>query len=185
MARSDGFPPGLNILVPLATIILLVATLRYARDARDVLVPLCLAILLTFVLSPAVRWLESAGLRRIAAVIIVSALFVGATAGLTWMVGRQLMSVATNLPEYRGKITRKFESLTFVKSGRFRSVTEAIRDIQNGVPNPGEAEAKSDSASPGPSGNNRPRSQRTPVVVEPPENSRPTIARILGPCWVP
>ena len=97
MARPDGSPPGLNLLVPLATIILLVATLHYARN---VLVPLCLSILLTFILSPVASQLEKAGLRRVQAVAAVSVLFIAVAVTLAWVVGHQVIDVAAQVPKY-------------------------------------------------------------------------------------
>ena len=114
MARPDGSPPGLNLLVPLATIILLVATLHYARN---VLVPLCLAILLTFILSPVASQLEKAGLRRVPAVAAVSVLFIAAAVTLAW-VGHQVIDVAAQVPEYRENIDRKLESVRSIGDGK-------------------------------------------------------------------
>src|SRR5215469_898026 len=94
MARSDSPPHGLTILDPLATIILLVATPRYARN---VLVPFFLAILLTFILSPVATWLEKLGLRRVPAVAAVILLFMAAAGALAWVVGQQVVGVAARL----------------------------------------------------------------------------------------
>src|ERR1700752_4615837 len=116
MPRSDGVP-GLRILVPLATIILLVATLRYARD---VLVPLFLAILLTFVLSPLASRLEKAGLRRTFSVVIVSVLFIAAAVGLAVVVGHQVVNVASEIPLYRDNIDRKLDSIRSVGNGKLK-----------------------------------------------------------------
>jgi predicted PurR-regulated permease PerM len=127
MARPDGSPPGLNLLVPLATIILLVATLHYARN---VLVPLCLAILLTFILSPVASQLEKAGLRRVAA---VSVLFIAAAVTLAWVVGHQVIDVAAQVPEYRENIDRKLESVRSIGDGKLKGFVDSIDGLQQEI----------------------------------------------------
>jgi predicted PurR-regulated permease PerM len=179
MAPSTGSPPGLKTLVPLATIVLLVLTLRYAQD---VLVPLCLAILLTFILSPIVDRLERAGIWRIPAVVIVSVLFIAATAGLAWMVGRQVVNVVGNLPEYRENIEAKLKSFQAGGGAKLKSVVTAINQIQDDVlrsmqVNPALAGAATNRAKAAKGGQ--------PVVVETPPSSPSFISTLLGPMLAP
>ncbi|MCI0461562.1 MAG: AI-2E family transporter, partial [Gemmataceae bacterium] len=55
-------------LTMLASFVLVVASIYWARS---VLIPLALAVLLAFLLNPLVRWLQTRGLSRIPAVIVV------------------------------------------------------------------------------------------------------------------
>ncbi len=179
MARPNGSLPGLNILVPLATIILLVVSLRYAQD---VLVPICLAILFTFILSPLVDWLERMGLWRIPSVAIVSVLFIAATVGLAWMVGRQVVNIVSDLPEYRENIDAKLEKLQSRGGAKIKGVLKAIDDIQN------DALRGFQSTPPAVAGNrtgSAPSKGARPIVVQPAPNSPSLISTVLGPMLAP
>jgi predicted PurR-regulated permease PerM len=128
MARSDGSPPGLSLLVPLATILLVIATLHYARD---VLVPMCLAILLTFIFSPVVTWLEKVRLRRVPSAVIVIILFVTGASALSWVVARQLVNVAVQLPEYKANLERKLQTRPGEPPGKLAALLESFREIDS------------------------------------------------------
>src|SRR3954470_11016837 len=79
--------------------------------AREVLIPLALAILFSFLLAPAVRRLEHWRLGRALATVAVTILFVGVLAGITWFAGNQTLNLVGKLPQYRENIAAKFEAL--------------------------------------------------------------------------
>ena len=78
---------------------------------RDIFVPFALAILLSFALTPLVNWLGRWKLPRLAAVLIAVALAFILIAGIAFVVGRQLIQLANNLPGYQTTITQKIRSL--------------------------------------------------------------------------
>src|SRR5688500_1604276 len=78
---------------------------------RDIFIPFALAILLSFALTPLVHWLRRLKLPRIAAVLVAVTLAVILIGGLGFVVGRQLVQLATNLPTYQTTITQKIRSL--------------------------------------------------------------------------
>jgi predicted PurR-regulated permease PerM len=98
--------------------------------AKEVLVPLALAILLTFVFAPAVRRLER-GLWRIPATLIV--VFVGFSliGAVLWIAGDQAVSLAARLPEYRENIIQKIHAVRAPRSGDLGKAAEAIKDLQS------------------------------------------------------
>lgn len=160
MARSDGSPLGLSLLIPLATIILVVATLHYARD---ILVPICLAILITFVLSPVVSWLAKLHLKRIPASIVVMLLFVAGMSALTWVAARQIVHVVVQLPEYESNIQRKFQSRPGSPPSKLATIIESLREIDA---NPlGEPQPAGSTSKPAPQSGKNP--SKTTVVVQP------------------
>ena len=128
MARSDGSPRGLAVLIPLATIILAIATLHYARD---VIVPICLAILITFVLSPVVSRFEKLHLRRVPSAILVSLLFFAGMGTLTWVVARQVVNVAVQFPQYKTNIETKFEAHSGRYSTKLAQLVESFRELES------------------------------------------------------
>lgn len=160
MARSDGSPLGLSLLIPLATIILVVATLHYARD---ILVPICLAILITFVLSPVVSWLQKLHMRRVPASVVVMFVFVAGMSALTWFVARQIVNVVVQLPEYESNVQKKLQPRPGAPPTRLGNIVESLREIDaNPFGRPPSASLSSKSS---PTSSQNP--SKTTVVVEP------------------
>ena len=100
--------------------------------AREVLIPLAVAILFTLLLTPAVRRLESWKLRRIPSVLIVAALALAVLASVGWVTGNQFLSLAVKLPEYRENIVKKLRALRSPpQTGQLGKAAEAIKEIAN------------------------------------------------------
>lgn len=79
--------------------------------ARDVLIPLTLAALLSFVLAPAVTLLRSARVPRVAAVSVVVALAVGLCVGIGVVMSSQLAKLADDLPLYEQNLREKIRAV--------------------------------------------------------------------------
>ncbi len=109
--------------------ILVIAILYWAQE---VLVPIAIAILLTFVLSPIVRALERLGLGRILAVAIGTILALAILFGAGWFVARQIGDLANELPQYRRNIRAKIADLrNFKKGGALEKVEETVEDVKS------------------------------------------------------
>lgn len=93
---------------PLLLVGLIVLTLYFARD---LLAPLAFALVLNFLLSPAVAVLERWRLSRAIAVVIVILVFFSGLGVTGWVVTRQIVHVAELLPDYRENIQTKLDSL--------------------------------------------------------------------------
>ena len=113
--------------VTFAGCVLVVVVLYWAQA---VLVPLALAVLLTFVLSPPVTWLER-WIGRVAAVLTMVVL-VFSTLGLAgWGLARQLDYLAKDLPRYRVNILAKIADVRGAgKGGSVEKLQETIEDIK-------------------------------------------------------
>src|SRR5829696_3747609 len=74
--------------------------------AQAVLVPFALAILLTFVLTPPVTWLQR-WIGRVPAVLSVVTLVFAALAVAAWGLTRQMDHLVQDLPGYRANIRTK------------------------------------------------------------------------------
>jgi predicted PurR-regulated permease PerM len=88
----------------LASIAIVVGGLYFARD---VLIPIALAIMLSFLLTPLLLRLQRWGLGRIPALIVVIALLIGAIGGLGFIVYVQVTDLAGNLDQYKQNIQEK------------------------------------------------------------------------------
>lgn len=104
---------SLNGWITFAGCVLAIAVLYWGQA---VLVPVCLAILLTFVLTPPVVWLQrSIGrLPAIIAVVILVSSFLG-LAG--YGVYREMSSMGDALPTYRSNIRAKMRDIRGLQSG--------------------------------------------------------------------
>ena len=97
--------------------------------AKEVLIPLALAILFSFLLAPVVRRLER-WLWRIAATLLVVLLVFSAIGGVGVIAGRQMVSLAAKLPEYRENIIKKIHAVQAPKEGDLAKAADAIKDLQ-------------------------------------------------------
>lgn len=92
---------------------MLIATLVIAAlyFGRDVLVPLALAILLSFVLTRPLVMLRRIGVPRILAVAIVVSCAFATIFALGWLVSREATQLAADLPGYRYALSEKIKNL--------------------------------------------------------------------------
>lgn len=152
MRVALGPSPGATQSGALTVIAIAVATAAL-QWARDVAVPVAIAILLAFVLAPIVTRLERWRLPAAAAVILVVLLSFSVFGGVGWILGSQLASLGQELPRYRGNI---MERIADVRGVRRDAAIEVVQKIAKDVA--GEMTRAEPSRAPGP----------VPVVVEPP-----------------
>src|SRR5215210_8040014 len=112
MARPANITPKGSRFIVLASMCIVVAALYFAQE---VLIPLALAVLFCFLLTPLVSRLERYKLPRPASVMVVVLTGLALVLLLGWVVSVQVISLANRLPEYQGEIVRKVERF----QGRF------------------------------------------------------------------
>ena len=78
---------------------------------REVLLPLALAILLSFVLTPPLLAAQAVKVPRVLAVGIVVATAFGIIFALGWLMSREATQLAAELPNYRATLSEKIQSL--------------------------------------------------------------------------
>ena len=99
--------------------------------AREVLIPLALAILLSFLLAPVVRRLEHWRLGRIPATLVAVAIAFTAIAGIGYVAARQGLSLAAKLPEYRDNIGAKIRAVRGQQESTLGKAADAIKQLEN------------------------------------------------------
>ena len=126
---SSGQGAGtLPALIAVATFVLIIASLYWAQA---VLIPVALAILLTFLLSPVAGLLERIALGRLPSVILVVVLAFSLLGGIGWIVTLQFGSVANELPTYRKNIRQKIADIREAsKGGALEKVQETAEDVK-------------------------------------------------------
>lgn len=127
--------PPASTQTTLLVIALVVATLYLGSD---ILVPIALAVLLTFVLAPIVSRLERLRLGRVPSVLAVVVLVFAGIAGFGTVVGGQIADLADNLPNYQRNLHAKLDSLrssaaSAGNGGVVKQATEAFRDLKQGL----------------------------------------------------
>src|SRR6201996_3758510 len=112
-------------------IIATAAVLALLYFARDVLVPITLAFILSLLIAPLVRALRRIGLGQTLSVVgavLVLALSLATVAGV---IGTQLMRMSTSLPKYERTLERKLETLNNVTLKRVNALTTQAGRVLN------------------------------------------------------
>jgi predicted PurR-regulated permease PerM len=115
----------------LASIAVVVAALYLAKG---LLVPLILAVLLSFMLSPVCDWLERLWLPRVPAVLVTAVLGFTALGLLVWITIVQMTALAPKLPQYQANLQAKLQSANAYAIATLSKVTKAGQDIGQSSP---------------------------------------------------
>src|SRR3979411_1783477 len=98
-----------SALVGMWTILLSAFVIPFLYVGREILIPIALAAMITFLLSPLGARIER-WIGRIAAVLIVVAMLFGLIGGTGWLLTRQLIDLASKLPDYQTNIETKLRA---------------------------------------------------------------------------
>ena len=120
----------------LATVAILAIAVAVLYLARDVLIPITLAVLLSFLLGRPVSWLERRRWPRVVSVLAVVSVAFLAIGAVGYVVGQQVVSLATNLGSYQAEIANKAKSLRGTGSGWTQKFERFSRDIQKASETP-------------------------------------------------
>jgi predicted PurR-regulated permease PerM len=110
-----------------ATTALVVAALYWLQA---VLIPMALAVLLTFLLSPVVGILQRRGLGRVPSVLVTVLLALSVLGAIGWTLTRQLVTLADELPQYSLNIHQRIADLHGAsKGGSVEKVQKTVEDV--------------------------------------------------------
>jgi predicted PurR-regulated permease PerM len=150
-AAVDKYSP----LIVFGSFLLIIASLYLAQA---VLIPIAVAVLLTFLLTPVVSAIEGIRLGRVPAVIFVVIVTFSLLIGIGWAITAQIATLASELPKYKINLRQKVVDMKGLgKGGTVEKVQETIEEIKD--------EIKKDEA-----GVTKARESR-PVVVQAEESS--------------
>jgi predicted PurR-regulated permease PerM len=170
-----------SVVLPSATQAAILATILVAAlyFGRSVFVPLALAVLLSFVLSPLVVVLRKWFVPRAVAVALVVAFTVFAIGGLGMVMGRQVAQLGDDLPRYETTLREKLKSLRIgvAQSGLVDKATSTLKELRRELePQAPTPASRPMIVMPGPDGGK-------PIPVEihqPPERPLDTYQRIIS-----
>ena len=155
---------------------------------REILIPFAFALILTFLLTPAVTFLRKLHAGRVLSVLATCVISIMVAAAVAWVIASQLLDVADQLPLYRQNIHAKIEAFHIPVNGQLGHAAASVKEIVREVTSP-----TTPSSAPPPQRRNQkqlntPPGQTPPVpvqMVEPPTNGW-TEFRDLGlPILVP
>jgi predicted PurR-regulated permease PerM len=170
--------PSYQTLTGLGVGVTVIAALYFGKD---ILLPITVAVLLSFVLSPLVGTLRRLRIPRVVAVVFSVGLALAIIGGVGALLGSQIVEVAGDLPLYQTTIEKKVDVLRKATLGRISEVASRFRGTlgQAGQISP---------PPPSPAGEQAARPEQTPVPVEvrqPPPDPVALAARILTPVLHP
>jgi predicted PurR-regulated permease PerM len=115
--------PGLHGLLFIAVAVVVVAGLYLGRS---VLIPITLAILLSFLLAPLVALLRRLYLGRVPSVLIAVLLALTVILALGGLIGTQLAGLAEEVPRYALTIQQKIDTLQQFMAARITGITQSL-----------------------------------------------------------
>ncbi len=118
---------------------ILLAVIAVLYFAREILIPLAFAIVLSLVLSPAVYWLQRFRVRRFPATLLVMFVSVTIACGVGYVIFNQLLQVATDLPGYRDNIDNKIKALRTPSKGPLGRAAQSVEELGKELAAPAEA----------------------------------------------
>ena len=130
MPRPVTVRPVSEFLQALATVALIVFVLW---AAKPVVIPIALAVLASFILTPIVGlWERRLGLGRIPVAMLTLVLTAVVLAGTGWMVTTQALSLARELPEHKVQIQKKIDGLRG-SGGPLTKFFDMVKELGDGT----------------------------------------------------
>lgn len=147
---------------------------------RRVFIPLALAVVLSFLLTPPVIFLERLHFRRVPAVMLVLALSLGLVGGVGWAVAGQLVQIIIEFPDYKANLDEKIQALHPSKDGNLSRATETMHELNKELAAVPDAIAANNNEQKQ-KGATRPLHSVPVQIAPPPSNLYQDLSSLLGP----
>src|SRR3954453_583801 len=138
MRTSDEL---ISLLSGGATAVLAVIIIMTLYFGREIIMPISLAILLSFVLAPLVGLLQRIRIPRAVAVVSVVVLAFALIFAMGSLLASQLTQLANDLPQYQSTISEKIQSFRDTKAGRgtLERASDMLKDLSKELDKPKDA----------------------------------------------
>jgi predicted PurR-regulated permease PerM len=170
-SQSPSFTKS-SILIALA---LAIAALYFGRQ---IFIPLALAFVLSFLLTPLVGLLERIRLGRVPAVLVVLVFCFALTAGASWLVAGQLLDITGHIGDYKTNLEETIRSLHPKAGSAFGQATATVQELNKDLT---AASGTSIHAPNNGSGTSHPTRPVPVQVTAPPTNLVEDLRNLLGP----
>jgi predicted PurR-regulated permease PerM len=166
-------------LTAVVTGVVVIATLYLAKV---VFIPLTLALLLSFLLTPVVTLIEQIKLPRGVAILIVIGALVGVLGILGWKTSQQFVDLTNQIPAYKTALIDKIQSVKGEKGQSLAKASATFRDLENEISKTSSNTLPETKGKPSPS-SAAANSPSHPMAVEvvPPANPLDSLESMLGP----
>ena len=176
--RVQALHPSLNGLASAFIVAGCIIGLLYI--GREILVPLVIAALFAFILSPIIRKLRGWGVWKVAAVVATVVMALAAIGVLGFTIGSQITQLAEELPKYESNLRSKVRAFRGMPlaSGAVERASGTLRDLRDEIAKP---------VPPAPGARDAPLEQK-PMVVEvrePQPKGLEAIANLIKPLLSP
>jgi predicted PurR-regulated permease PerM len=176
LARSKDASASSKSLVLIACV-LAIAGLYVGRQ---VLMPFALALVLSFLLTPFVTFLQKIRFGRVPAVLTVVTLSFVLLGAFTWGVAGQLVQIMVQLPDYKDNLDAKIQSLHTTKGGDISKATASWQELNKELSSvSGQISAGQISGTD--QKNGHPVRPLSVQVAQPPRNLVEDLRGLLGP----
>ncbi|MBP31023.1 AI-2E family transporter [Methylobacterium sp.] len=159
--------PRASMASPVVVGATIIAALYFGRE---IFIPIAIALLLSFVLTPLVNRLRRLRLPRLVAVGVSVGLTLGIVAALATLIGIQAADLAGDVPRYRATIERKINGLRDSPVGHateyVANIGRALHGGAKEVNNPEGQPPAPPTPPPTPPGPEQPQAAPKPVLVE-------------------
>ena len=120
------------------TIIIAAAVVAGLYFGHDILVPIALAVLLSFVLAPVAVALSHLKIGRVASVLLAVTFALAVLLALGAVIGKQVAQLGENLPEYQGVIVKKLDAVknSSLGTGLFEKAAGVLKGLDKNLSKP-------------------------------------------------
>jgi predicted PurR-regulated permease PerM len=165
-------------LLGLVATVVVIAALYFARL---VFIPLALALIVSFLLTPVIASLERIKIPRIVAILLIAVALAGSMGMLGWKISEEVVTLTNDLPAYKRTLEDKIHTLKFGQNKRINAASDTLKglgkEISTAVPGSTAPNGvKQKHAAPGAA-----PSQPLAVQVVPPDNPLESAQNMLGP----
>ncbi len=111
------------------TLIAFVLAIAGLYFGRQVLIPVALGFILSFLLTPFVTQLEKTRIGRVPSVFIVLAFSLALAGTVSWVVARQMVEIISEVPGYKDNLDAKIKSFHAAKNGNLSKATATVQEL--------------------------------------------------------
>jgi predicted PurR-regulated permease PerM len=139
LSNLDRRAADLSSVATSARVLTVVAMVAALYFGRDVLIPLALGLLLSFLLSPIAGRLSRLGLPNVASVALTALLAFGVlTVGFT-LLGREITGLVAELPQYRNELIAKARGVAGLTTGVGSELSDLADEMTEAIEGNGDA----------------------------------------------
>jgi predicted PurR-regulated permease PerM len=159
--------------------VLIVATLYFGKD---VLMPITLALLLAFMLSPIVNLFRRARLGKVPSVLLAVVLSLCVVLAIGTVIGSQIAQLTSDMPKYVGTVETKIDSVKQFTIGRLSAFADSIgsQNLQSQAPKPSEPQSSGKQPA-SPSQGTQNDASGSPLPAAPMEMAERYLSPVLSP----